>query len=45
MAKRWVKDRRKSAREFKQLVIVHGGREMQPAAPSPDQHLPPRKAS
>jgi hypothetical protein len=45
MSKRRVKERRKRAREFKRLVQVHGGRKTQPAAPSPDQHAPPRKAS
>jgi hypothetical protein len=45
MTKRRVKERRKRAHEFKRLAQVHGGRKTQPAAPSPDQHQPPRKAS
>ena len=45
MAKRRVKERRKRAHEFKRMAQVHGGRKNQPAAPLPDQHLPPRKAS
>ena len=45
MTKRRVKERRKRAHEFKRLGQVHGGRKTQPAAPSPDQHQPPRKAS
>jgi hypothetical protein len=45
MAKRRVKERRKRAHEFKRLIQIHGGLKKQPAAPSADQHLPPRKAS
>jgi hypothetical protein len=45
MPKRRVKERRKRAHEFKRLIQVHGGLKKQPAAPSADQHLPPRKAS
>lgn len=45
MPKRRVKERRKRAHEIKRLVQAHGGRKNHPAAPSPDQHSPPRKAS
>jgi hypothetical protein len=45
MPKRRVKERRKRAQEFKRLIQVHSGRKTQPAAPSPDQHPPSRKAS
>jgi hypothetical protein len=45
MPKRRIKERRKRAHEFKRLIQVHGGLKKQPAAPSADQQLPPRKAS
>lgn len=43
MPKRRVKERRKTAREFKRLVQVHGGRKKQAAALHEDQSREERR--